>query len=236
MSESLFLFTTLAAIYFSRKGNYLLASLFGFYAAFTRSLGIIVLVPVIYELILRTIKEKPSGRSAIMKRLGDFALPLLIIPCGLLAYLFLNYKVTGDAFTFLVAQKNHWGQEISYFFNTASYQVKYFGEYIEGGRSSVAFALWGMGICALFGTLVILTAGAKKMRASYLGYSLVYFVISMGATWLLSAPRYAAGIFALPVALALITKNRIIQNVFTILFVVIYIIYATMFVMRWQVW
>jgi hypothetical protein len=36
--------------------------------------------------------------------------------------------------------------------------------------------------------------------------------------------------------LALITKNRIIQNVFTILFVVIYIIYATMFVMRWQVW
>ena len=195
-----------------------------------------MLVPVIYELILRTIKEKPSGRSAVIRRLSDFALPLLIIPCGLLAYLLLNYKVTGDAFTFLDAQKNHWGQEISYFFNTASYQVKYFADYIEGGRSSVAFALWGMGSCALFGTLAVLILGARKMRASYLGYSMVYFVISMGATWLLSAPRYAAGLFSLPVALALITKNRVIQGILTILFVVIYIIYATMFVMRWQVW
>ena len=236
MSESLFLFVTLASIYFSRRGNYFLGSLFGFYAAFTRSLGIIVLVPVIYELILRTIKEKPSGRSAVIRRLSDFALPLLIIPCGLLAYLLLNYKVTGDAFTFLDAQKNHWGQEISYFFNTASYQVKYFADYIEGGRSSVAFALWGMGSCALFGTLAVLILGARKMRASYLGYSMVYFVISMGATWLLSAPRYAAGLFSLPVALALITKNRVIQGILTILCVVIYIIYATMFVMRWQVW
>ena len=30
----------------------------------------------------------------------------------------------------------------------------------------------------------------------------------MGATWLLSAPRYAVGLFCLPVALALLLQDR----------------------------
>ena len=235
MSESLFLFTTLASIYFARKGNLPSASLFGFYAAFTRSLGVLVLVPVVYELILKTIEEKPKGKNAILKRIGDFASTALI-PCGLLVYLWVNYSVTGNAFKFLEYQKNHWGQQISYFFNTASYQAREFVKYIDNGRVSVAFALWGMGMCALFGSLIILIAGSKKIRTSYLGYSMVYYVIAMGATWLLSAPRYAAGLFALPVSLALITKKKAAEDIITVLLVAVYVIYGFMFINRWQVW
>lgn len=39
-------------------------------------------------------------------------------------------------------------------------------------------------------------------------FGLAYLAVTMGATWLLSAPRYAVGLFCLPVALALLLQDR----------------------------
>ncbi len=235
MSESVFLFVTLAALYFSRRGNMLPAVCFGFYAAFTRSLGVIVMVPMVYELIKKTLEERPVTRKDRVKRAGDFALTL-VVPAGLASYFLINKLVTGDAFKFMEYQKEHWYQEIDYFFNTASYQMANFVNKMDNDSIQVGFALWGMGLCALFGTLIMFIISAKRMRASYIGYSIVYYVMAMGATWLLSAPRYAAAMFTLPVSFALITKNKKVDTAVTILLTAIYVIYTIMFVNRWQVW
>lgn len=48
MSESLFLLTTLAAVYFARRRKFFVSACFGFYAAFTRSLGMLCIIPAIY--------------------------------------------------------------------------------------------------------------------------------------------------------------------------------------------
>lgn len=235
MSESLFLFLTVAAVYFARRKRWFAAGCLGFYAAFTRSLGILVLVPVVYELIRQTLLDRPCGAARVLRRVRDF-LCMLLIPCGFGLYLYINYLVSGDAFRFLVYQKEHWGQELGYFFNTAGYEAKYLIRYFEDGNSHVAVGLWGMGLFAFFGALVLLLIGSRKLRPMVLGYSIVYFAVAMGATWLLSGPRYMAGLFTLPVTLALSVKKKWSEEVLTLALAAVYVVYAMMFVNRWQVW
>ena len=93
-----------------------------------------------------------------------------------------------------------------------------------------------MGLFAFFGALLLLLIGAGKLRQSYLGYSIVYFSVAMGATWLLSGPRYMAGMFTLPIVLALSVKRRRSEEVLTLALAAVYVVYAMMFVNRWQVW
>ena len=234
MSESLFLFMTLAAVYFARRKRWFTASCFGFYAAFTRSLGMLVMIPVVYELIRFTLIDRPRGVSRVLRRVRDFACSLLI-PCGFGLYCHINYLITGDALRFLQYQKEHWGQEISYFFNTASYETKFLFQYFDEGRHNIAVGLWGMGLFAFFGALLLLLIGAGKLRQSYLGYSIIYFSVAMGATWLLSGPRYMAGMFTLPIVLALSVKRRRSEEVLTLALAAVYVVYAMRFVNRWQV-
>ena len=56
--------------------------------------------------------------------------------------------------------------------------------------------------------LGLLAASVRRLPAAWLGFGLAYLAVTMGATWLLSAPRYAVGLFCLPVALALLLQDR----------------------------
>lgn len=102
MSESLFLLCTLGCMYLVRRGKMLPACLLGAYAAFTRSLGVVLIVPVVFELVQRRAKLK------------DY-LCVLIIPLGFAAYCLVNYTVSGDAFKFMQYQREHWNQQLGWF-------------------------------------------------------------------------------------------------------------------------
>ena len=62
-------------------------------------------------------------------------------------------------------------------------------------------------LCILL-ALGLLAASVRRLPAAWLGFGLAYLAVTMGATWLLSAPRYAVGLFCLPVALALLLQDR----------------------------
>ena len=49
---------------------------------------------------------------------------------------------------------------------------------------------------------------AKKLKSAYTAFFAAYFIISIGATWLLSAPRYLMAVFSLPMALARLTDSK----------------------------
>lgn len=234
MTESLFLFTTLAAVYYIREKKYLKAAVFGAYSAFTRSAGVFIMIIFFYELLM-DFHERRGEKKDLKKYAGRLG-SMFIIPTGLLAYLLINFKVTGDAFKFMYYQEHHWGQKLGYFFNTAKYMVEQLRNNIKSGDVDTARGLWMMGLFALFATLIIMLMGSKKIRTSYVIYSLVYFAFSMGATWLLSAPRYAAGLFTIPISLALLPKRKWGEIPFEMIMTVINVFYMIMFVLRWQVW
>lgn len=222
MSESLFLLLCLACIYLTRRGKFLPACALGALAAFTRSLGIILLVPVLFEMIATRAKRKNC-------------LFLAIIPLGFAAYCLINYQVAGDAFKFMEYQSGHWGQQLGLFFNTAAYQTEKLIDSAQHNQHDF-FGLWLPNVLASFGALIIIAITAKKLRASYIAFFIAYFVIAIGATWLLSAPRYLAVMFVLYIAVAELTEDKMTDTVLSIFSIVLLLLYFCAFLLRWQVW
>ena len=77
---------------------------------------------------------------------------------------------------------------------------------------------------------------AKRLRPSYTAWFLAYFVIAIGATWLLSAPRYLAALIPMHMALSSLTKRRGTDTFLTVLLALFSLFYLTAFALRWQVW
>lgn len=233
MSESLFMLMCALTIYCVRTDKWLIGCLFGAYAAFTRSLGITLIVPILFEAIagyMRTKDEKGSKKRLIAR----LAL-MLIVPLGFIAYLYINYRVSGDPFKFMEYQHDNWGQNLGWFFNTAAYQTQMA---IECSTTKVQnmLGLWIPNLIACFGSLALMFFSVKKMRPSYAAWFIGYYVVAIGTTWLLSAPRYLIAFFPVPLALSIVAKGRKKEIAATVTCAVLSLLYLCAFVLRWQVW
>ena len=135
----------------------------------------------------------------------------------------------------MIYQAEHWSQHLGLFFNTAAYQT-------ERALSSLAdkphnfLGLWLPNLLYGFGSLALLAAAAKKLRPSYTAWFIAYFVIAIGATWLLSAPRYLMAMPVLPAALALLTEKNGAKTAAVVSLTLLWLLYFLAFLQRWQVW
>lgn len=228
MSESLFMLLCALCIYLSRKHKWFWACLFGALASFTRSLGMALFVPMLFEMVSAHVKNTDK-RSYVR-----FAL-LLLIPAGFLAYCFINYQVSGDPFKYMEYQSQHWGQNLGLFFNTAAYQLD--NAIMQFSQDKALFwGLWLPNLLAQFSALALMTAAAKKMRPSYNAWFIAYFFVAIGATWLLSAPRYLAGLLVIPMAISELTLSRRADIIASVTCAILGFAYLLAFVARWQVW
>lgn len=201
MSESLFLLLTAAALYLARTHRPVLGGLCGAYAAFTRSLGL-----------------------------------LLIVPLGFAAYCYINWRVAGNPLQFLIYQREHWNQRTGLFFSTAAYQTDYLLRCLRSGNWRDALGLWLPNLVACFSALILLAKTAPRLRASQTAWFLAYYIVAVGATWLLSAPRYLLVLLPVPLALAQCAQKRTGNIALTALSALAALGYLAAFALRWQVW
>lgn len=236
MSESLFLLLCVSCIYCTRTEKWLLGCLLGALAAFTRSLGLTLCVPLFFELISNTVRtwEGTAAKECVKRFVFRFAF-LLLIPAGFGAYCFINYQVSGNPFQFMEYQRVHWHQNLGWFFNTASYQMEQAISCL-GKNQPYFFGLWLPNLMAGFLSLGIMIPAVKKIRPSYTAWFLVYYLIAMGATWLLSAPRYLVVLLPVPLAVSQLAKKPAANVFLTGGCLLLYLLYFWAFVMRWQVW
>ena len=307
MSDSLFLLLSIAVVLLARKKRYILAALLGGFAAFTRVLGVLLLVPVAIELWGEAARVRARGGHTL-----GYALPraaaLILIPLGLAGYLYVNYAVTGDAFTFLTYQREHWSQGMGWFFDTAAYQTDYLLKTFFADKPA-AFGLWLPNIAFMLLTPLTVLLAARparkakpaadkpapssepapvveaaasqgetmetadtpadgqgsipelalelaepapeaieippppeavisppRLRASYTAYFLAYYLIGMGATWLLSAPRYLTCCFPVSIALAALAQKRAVKWPLYALLLIAQLAYLWAYVAGWPVY
>ena len=95
-NESLFILCAALCLYQLRHGNWLLAGLAGLFASLTRSAGVLLVVPFLYEYL----RQRDFQLRAI--RVGVLAGGL--IPLGLVAFMIYTYKKFHDALAFSHAQ------------------------------------------------------------------------------------------------------------------------------------
>ena len=224
MSESLFLLCCMGCLYLARKEKWLPACLLGAYAAFTRSLGITLLVPLILELV--HIRKKV--------RFADCA-SLLLVPLGFAAYLLVNQQVAGNPFQFLIYQSEHWHQNLGLFFNTAAYQTDYAIGTIHDNPHNF-WGLWVPNLIASFGALILMILAGQKLRGSWMVWFVPYYFIAIGATWLLSAPRYLLVFFPLSEAVSVLTEKKGVRAIVFLLLGILSFLYFLAYLLRWQVY
>ena len=228
MSESLFLLLTMLAVYAARRQRFLLAGLLTALSAFTRSLGILLLGLVFVEMLFAFRDAQRRDVRAALRLLPKYAGCLLLSCCGTLAYLIINWQVSGSPFTFLTYQRENWNQQLSFFFNTASYQAEYALMYLNNGDLKSVLSLSLPNLLCSYAALGLLCIDRNEMQLSYLLWGLVYFALSIGATWLLSGPRYLAMLFPLAVSLQRLCKNRTGGGLMEILLFVVQTVYLLM--------
>ncbi|MCE5234519.1 MAG: hypothetical protein ABFC62_08915 [Clostridiaceae bacterium] len=209
MTESLFILLCVASMYFLRKKRVLISCLIAALAGFTRSAGILLAVPIVIEgIVSLAALWREKARAAFKKELFKRLACLTIVPLGLLGYLYINYAVWGDALKFMEVQRDHWDQGLGFFFHSAAYQTAYAIQAFKAGDMRLLWGLFAPNLIASFFSLAFVALAAKKLRPSYAFYFLAYFAFSIGAAWLLSAPRYLAAAFPLPMALALLGSDK----------------------------
>lgn len=238
MSDSLFLLLTLLTVYLARKKRYVFGSAIGFFAALTRLPGVLLVIPLLFECIADWASVLRSGvsedKKQILKRIAQL-LSAFIVPLGFGVYLFINRNLSGDWFKFLEYQQSNWHQGMGWFFATAEYQTRYAIDAVSADMTDF-LGLWLPNLLAIFGPLALVAGAAKKIRPSYIAYFIAYFVVTVGATWLLSAPRYMAAAFPALLGLALIADCKWKDALLTLLLGLCSLGYLAAFLLHWPVY
>lgn len=235
MSEPLFLLFTACAFFFMQRRQFVLSGIFVACAGFTRSLGVIAAVPLalvgIGHIIRLMRDKKPWGKAFMLLAIG-----LVISTLGTLGYLYINYSIHGDALKFFEFQSGNWYQNFNPFFDTPRYMLNYAIRYYKEGNFEKLVSLWVSGLIAIFGSITLIEVKAKKLPASYTVYFLAYFAVAIGCTWLLSAMRYISAALPVTAAIAHCADKKWKIPVLFIILAALYICYAYMYMMRWEIY
>ena len=107
--------------------------------------------------------------------------------------------------------------------------------YFQEGRTSV-WGLWVPNLAWSFFALAIMIPAAKKLRPGYTAWFIAYYFIAIGATWLLSAPRYLIAMPVVTLALSLVTNSPRREFTAWALCLPLSLLYLMAFTLGLQVW
>ena len=224
LSESLFIFFCITSIYCARVEKYFLSGAVGALAAFTRSLGVLLVAPIIFEVFPN--KEK---------RVGGF-LAACIVPLGTISYLLINYIAAGDPLAFQMYESSHWGQEFGLFFGTAAYQMDNALADLQTDYYTASLGIWIPNLAWCFFSLILMTFATRRIRASYSVYYIAYYVFAIAPTFLISAPRYLVACLSIYPALAELCRYKKIDRILSILCILASLYYIFAFANLWDVY
>jgi len=236
-TESLFILTTAATLYYIRSHKWLLAGIAGALASATRMVGIILLVAAAVEFIMHY-KLFTLMKIGTWKRFFELIFTkgalILIMLTGTAIYLLLNWHYTGDPFQFMYYQSTHWHNNFQSFGQTMRTQ---FGllpldKFADWRYSSMLYThlpnILGFG----FSIWMLLYACLRRHRVGYIVYSLGYIFVSFSPSWLLSGGRYAAALVPSFIFLADYVNRKPLKRgaVIIVIFVALLLLMLRMYV------
>jgi len=181
--ESLALFLAVFGVYCVRTGKWFVAGLACMLAALTRSSGVIMCVPVLYELV----RGVPGRWQLLTPKLLIFALPL----SSLLLWASMNQVMFADPLYFMHVQAG-WGRRPSFFL-----------EPLLSTTLSLDYHLFTLASVA-----GVIFALKKRERPGYIGMALVNVMLPLSTGLLRGIHRYMASNFPLFIFLARALQPR----------------------------
>ena len=217
-TESLYLFLTIASFYYARKENWMLSGIFAMLSILTRITGIL-LIPALF---LEYMYQKNYKINKISKSIFWFLLPIF----GLFIYIIINFITYGDPFEFLDFQKTNWQKGLA--FPTQGIVESW--KSIWWRAPNEAFKVGLFEILFPLTALLAFIFTIKKLRISYSLFIILNLIFITSNTYWLSLPRYILGIFPIFISLSLIGRNKYMNYIFTLSFLLLYALFLTEFV------
>jgi hypothetical protein len=215
MTESLFLLLTVGSFYAAKRERWLLAGLLGALASATRITGILLL-PALILLYWQTY-------HTLRPRLN--LLPLLLIPTGLLAFMYHLYCLTGNplAFKDITAA---WGRQPGFFLMPL---LVYLGDPLQ------LAVPWDFRLVNFLGATAALLCGfvLLKWRSwSMAFYTLASMFVALSSGLLQSQARYALVVFPIFIVLAVVGRNPRVDLTLRTLSLIMFVLMTLMFCYR----
>ena len=210
-SESLFLLLIILSFYFARRKNWFLAGAFAGLSSLTRIVGIIMFFALLVEFYLQ--KEKISLKNLLY---------IAIAPVGTIVYTIYNKFRWGNFFYFWQAQgelaNGRSVNKIIFFPQTI---FRYFK--ILAGLPTTQYEWW-IALLELLTFLLVFfllfLAWKKKVRLSYLIFSLGCFLIPTLSGTFSGLPRYVAPLFPIYLTLA-VTNKKIVSIIYVTISIIV---------------
>lgn len=213
LTESLFLLLTVMSFHAAKRERWLVAGLAGALASATRSTGVLLLpaLAVLYWETYRTFKPRLNF------------LPLLLIPTGLLSFMWFLYATTGDAFAFkdiLIA----WGRKPAFFLSTLFQYLR---------DPLLLAAPWDFRLLNFIAAAGAILCGIVLLvwrKFSLATYTLLSVVVALSSGLLQSQARYAMVLFPAFIVLAACVRqprtDQLIRTLFLIMLTLMTILFC----------
>jgi len=199
-SESIFLLVCLLSLYFSRKEQWLLSGIFGLFASLTRIIGIVIF-PI---LLIEFFKTKQKKLNHLIS--------LFLAPLGLISYAIFNWIEWGDPLKFLKLQGElNNGRSTTAFIFPLQTIYRYIKMIFSVSPSQFEWWIVLLELCTfIFACSLIFIMWKKRIRFSYIIFTLLGLFIPVFSGTMSGLPRYILPLFPLFITLALI-NNKIFR-------------------------
>lgn len=224
-TEALFLALTLLSFHAAQGRRWLVSGLAGAFASATRSTGVLLLPALVVGLLWPKAEARPvkpvrsadepenlpqeavseSVKPSLLSRLKP--LWLLLIPAGLGAYLFINWRLTGDPLMFMKLQALHWNQG---FIPPWEQMANTFSHIMADEPARARFTLLESRFIAGIVGLVLMLGAIRRMPLSWQIYGWTSLLVFMSAKEPISLVRYLVVLFPIYPVLAMWTKRPIV--------------------------
>jgi hypothetical protein len=207
-TESLFLALTLGCVLAARLNKWWLAGLLGALASLTRVNGLL-LAPVL--------AVEALSQLHLRRRIDFRWLWIGVVPFGFLAYLWLNYHVTGNAFAFSKILEEHWYKKLtSPWLGIRDVYWRLPGDVTQGQHELFYIAL-GF-VCLVWSWI--------RLRPSYSVWITCNWLLINSTSFILGVPRYMVTFFPIFILFAQFCTGRrwafAVVTVFSLLFFGLY--------------
>ncbi len=207
-TESLFLALLLGCLYYGQRKKWLLAGVLAFFLSSTRSVGVLVVLPLGWE-YLRGIQFKLRDARAEI-------LWLLLAPAALGLVMLYNWHLTGDPLAFVHVQK-YWGRE----------SVNPFGVLWHYLTNPTLFTVFATALVLL--AFLALCVFIRQIGVAYWFFGMCMLLIPLAntgdyldkariLTMMPSMARFALAVFPLYILLGKLGRYERIDTAVTVLF------------------
>lgn len=203
-SESLFLVLLIMCFYYAKKEKWLLVGITGFFLSLTRSIGIFIIFPILYEYF--------KTKNFKLKNIRKDIFFLLLIPLGPFIFASYSYYLTGNFFAHVYAKHTGWRLYLS-----NPFKVLYLSLFTNAITYTSRITLVFNAIFIIVAT-VILSLFYKKIGFSYwlLGMLFIFVPLMNGEATMTGMTRFALIVFPFYILLAKLSKNHYINQALTI--------------------